>query len=182
MDLPLPGDAVRTAVVFGKLPAHGDFVARGLSAAEAAGLDDYLSASLGDAAMLEDFDALYATAPAWRFVIELDGRPVCGVIAPSVDKVGRQFPVMAGVAASSGSLGLLADACEAHLYQTFADGGTADDLAAALAAFPEDPDAPGLPPAGWFLEDENKVIVDRLDGNRPLDLVTRMMESARLRS
>ncbi len=165
------------AFLFGKLPAHGDFLSRGLDDMTAGGLDDFLTASLSQAAMLEDFDDLYPAAPAWRFVIELGGQAVCGVIAPSVDKVGRQFPVMAGVVAGE-DIDLLMDACEAHLYQAFGDGQTADGLYASLSAVPVR-ETDDLPSAGWFLEDEDKVVIDRLDGNFPPQLVTRMMQAAR---
>lgn len=165
------------AFLFGKLPTHGDFLSRGLDDVATGALDDFLSASLSQAATLEDFDDLYPSAPAWRFLIELDGKTVCGLIAPSVDKVGRQFPIVVGVA-YGGSPGLLIDACEAYLYQAFAEGLTADALFDNLSAVPAAP-ADEAPLIGWFLEDEDKVVIDRLDGNFPPRLVTRMMEAAR---
>ena len=166
-------------MLFGKLPSHGDFVARGLSDDQAAAWDDYLTASLSDAAMLEDFDDLYAKAPAWRFVADLDGATMCGIIAPSVDKVGRQFPILAGVASGENSE-MLIDACEAHLYDAFANGLDADALYGALQAFPDAPDAsPAELAPYWYLEDEDRAVVDRLDGNRPPALIRRMMEAAR---
>ncbi len=165
-------------MIFGKLPSHGDFVARGLSDDQAAAWDDYLTASLSDAATLEDFEDLYGVAPAWRFVVDVDGATLCGVIAPSVDKVGRQFPVLAGVAAGENSE-MLIDACEAHLYDAFANGLDADALYAALQGFPDEPEAPDVPAAGWYLEDEDRVVIDRLDGNRPPALIRRMMQAAR---
>ena len=172
---------MRAAILFGKLPAHGDFVARGLSETEAGALDDWLSESLGSAAVMRDFDNLYVAAPSWRFVASFDDQPMCGVIAPSVDKVGRQFPILVGVQAD-GDVELIMDACESRLYEAFADGHDADNLYGALTAFPEAGGGNGVPAAGWFLEDENRLIVDRLDGDRPSGLVRRMVESARLRA
>ena len=169
---------MRAALLFGKLPSHGDFIARGLSDAGMAAWDDYLTASLSDAATLEDFDELYAVAPAWRFVTDVDGQAMCGVIAPSVDKVGRQFPILAGVAAGENSE-MLIDACEAHLYDAFANGLDADALFGALQGFPDAPIAPDVPAAGWYLEDEDRVVIDRLDGNRPPALIRHMVEAAR---
>jgi len=166
-------------VLFGKLPAHGDFIARGLSDAEAGALDDWLSASLSDAATLDGFDDLYPEAPAWRFIADIGGAALCGVIAPSVDSVGRQFPVLAGVAAGE-NVGMLTDAVEAHLYDAFASGQTADELFSALSAFPSLPEeAVVLPPHGWCLENADKAVIDRLDGERPLALIRRMVEAAR---
>ncbi len=173
---------MRSAFLFGKLPAHGDFIRRGISEAVAEELDDYLSGSLGDAATLEDFDDLYASAPAWRFVADVGGQAMCGVIAPSVDKVGRQFPIVAGIAVPRNGLGVAVDACEAVLYDAFSQGMTADALIGALEDFPGEAAADEAPPYGWFLEDEDKVVVARLDGSRPPRLMRRMMESARLRS
>ena len=173
---------MKSAFLFGKLPAHGDFIRRGIGEAAAEELDDWLSASLGDAATLEDFDDLYAQAPAWRFIAGIGGQAMCGVIAPSVDKVGRRFPILAGVALPGHNVGLTVDACEALLYDAFSQGQTADDLVAALQDFPGDAAGGEKPPHGWFLEDEDKVVVARLDGDRPPRLLRRMMESARLRS
>ena len=167
------------AILFGKLPAHGDFIARGLSDAQTGRLDDYLTASLSDAATLEDFDALYAAAPAWRFVMALDDRMFCGVLAPSVDKVGRQFPILVGVKAAGEQIGLLIDACEAHLYSAFAEGQTADEVFTALGGFPDMPVSPERLLPGWYLEDEDKIVVERLDGSFPDGLMTRMMQAAR---
>lgn len=164
------------AILFGKLPAHGDFIARGLSDAATEQLDDFLSASLGNAAMVDGFDDLYAAAPAWRFVTAIGGVAVCGVVAPSIDRVGRQFPIVVGVAAGEDA-DLRIDACEAQLYQAFAEGLDADALYARLATAPASQGSP--PSAGWWLEDNERTVVDRLDGEWPSNLMTRMMEAAR---
>ena len=170
------------AFLFGKMPAHGDFIRRGIGEDVAGELDDWLSSSLGEAAAIDDFDDLYASAPAWRFIAGFGSRTMCGVIAPSVDRVGRQFPILAGVAAPANDVGLVIDACEALLYDAFGAGMTADALFGALEDFPGGETAYAPPPHGWFLEDEDKVVVTRLDGDRPPRLVRRMVESARLRS
>lgn len=175
---------MRTAFIFGKLPAHGDFIRRGISEAVAGDLDDFLSASLSDAASLADFDDLYGQAPAWRFIADFGDVAMCGVIAPSVDRVGRQFPILVGVESPGDGEGLAVavDACEALLYDAFGNGATADQLYDSLVDFPGGETGYEPPPRGWFLEDEDKVVVARLDGNRPPRLMRRMMESARLRS
>ncbi|HYD46690.1 MAG TPA: type VI secretion system-associated protein TagF, partial [Phenylobacterium sp.] len=73
MVLPLPGDAVtgRRIWLFGKLPSHGDFVARGLDTGTRAAWDAWLSEGVGGAraALGEAFDAAYEIAPPWRFVL-----------------------------------------------------------------------------------------------------------------
>lgn len=168
---------MRQAMLFGKLPSHGDFISRGLSDKEVARLDDWLSASLSQAAAQDGFDDLYALAPAWRFVIELDGWTACGVMAPSVDRVGRQFPIMAGVSAGQEDLPVLTAATEAVLYEAFGQGLTADELFTRLSAFPDGAGQAQTP--GWVLEDENGAVADRLDGSYPPELMTRMIEAAR---
>lgn len=164
------------AILFGKLPAHGDFIARGLSDADVEWLDDFLSASLRHAAMMDGFDDLYASAPAWRFVTTIGGQAVCGVVAPSIDRVGRQFPILVGVAAGEDS-DVRIDACETQLYQAFAEGLDADALFARLAMAPAPQGTP--PSAGWWLEDSERTVVDRLDEAWPANVMTRMMEAAR---
>ncbi|MBP2161043.1 MULTISPECIES: type VI secretion system-associated protein TagF [Asticcacaulis] len=164
------------AILFGKLPAHGDFIARGLSDADTERLDDFLSASLSAAAMVDGFDDLYALAPVWRFVTNIGGEAVCGVLAPSIDRVGRQFPILAGVMAGEDA-GLRIDACEAQLYQAFAEGLDADALFARLSATPEPQGAP--PSSGWWLEDSERTVIVRVDGEWPVDVMTRMIEAAR---
>ncbi len=164
------------AILFGKLPAHGDFIARGLSDAETERLDDFLSASLRAAALIDGFDDLYASAPAWRFVTTIGGQAVCGVLAPSIDKVGRLFPILAGVAAGEDT-DLRIDACEAQLYQAFSEGLDADALYARLTAAPEPEGSPPAP--GWWLEDSERTVIVRADGEWPADVMTRMIEAAR---
>jgi len=84
---------------FGKVSTHGDFVTRRLPAALVAAWDDWLQgclqasrAQLG-AAWLEH----YLTSPVWRFAIApgvLAPEGLGGVMMPSVDRVGRYFPLM----------------------------------------------------------------------------------------
>ena len=84
---------------FGKLPARGDFVGRRLDQAFRTDFDDWLQKSittskrqLGAAWM-----PAYLNTPIWRFVLgpNLCGEvPSLGVMMPSVDKVGRYFPLV----------------------------------------------------------------------------------------
>jgi type VI secretion system protein ImpM len=83
---------------YGKLPSHGDFLRRrasdGFVAVWDAWLQDGLSASraaLGDAWL-----DVYLTSPVWRFTASagVGGQsPIAGVMVPSVDRVGRYFPL-----------------------------------------------------------------------------------------
>jgi type VI secretion system protein ImpM len=87
-----------SAGLFGKLPARGDFVRAGLPGDFIAAWDAWLAcvlaasrAQLG-AAWLPAF----LKAPAWRFLLP-PGRcgagGALGVLLPSVDRVGRYFPL-----------------------------------------------------------------------------------------
>jgi len=55
--------------VFGKLPAHGDFVRRGLPQSFVGPWDAWLQAGIGMArgTLGSDFDLRWAATPAWRF-------------------------------------------------------------------------------------------------------------------
>jgi len=84
----------------GKVPARGDFVSRGLPAAIVDTLDTWLGESVAEVkGVLRDgwLDA-YLGAPVWHFATDpgLVGAPVAatGVVIPSVDKVGRYFPLV----------------------------------------------------------------------------------------
>lgn len=86
---------------FGKLPALGDFVSRQLAYAQVRRIDDWMQCGLralqrtstrgGDAEL---------GVPVWRFVLPCGvwgGRAFCGALMPSLDKVGRRFPLLACV-------------------------------------------------------------------------------------
>ena len=84
---------------FGKLPARGDFVSRRLDGDFRAGFDAWLQRSVATskrqlgAAWLPT----YLRSPIWRFVLgpHLCGAsPSLGVMIPSVDRVGRYYPLV----------------------------------------------------------------------------------------
>ena len=87
-----------TAGLFGKVPARGDFVRRALPATFVTPWDDWLQAGLGGAKEIlgDAWLDIYLTSPVWRFALsaELVGAPAAaGVLMPSVDSVGRYFPL-----------------------------------------------------------------------------------------
>ena len=91
-----------TAFLYGKLPAHGDFVCRGLTPEVEAVWDSWASGELAQAreAIPDDFDAAHEASPGWGFVsgpglLGEDWR--CGAIAASIDAAGRRFLVVAGL-------------------------------------------------------------------------------------
>ena len=153
------------AALFGKLPAHGDFVSRGLAAAERDPLDAWLSASLADARRRcgEAFDVLFDSAPAWRFA---EGGRV-GAVAASMDKAGRRFPLWLAVGSAD------AGDCEDLLYRALAQGWDADRLLARAAALPAEPGSPLR--EGWWIEDAAGALVAQSPHPRPADLLHAML-------
>jgi type VI secretion system protein ImpM len=82
---------------FGKLPAHGDFLALHLADDLRSGFDALVSAGLAAfrARRGEAWLEVYLTSPLWHFALDpgmLTARTVVGVMIPSVDAVGRYFP------------------------------------------------------------------------------------------
>lgn len=84
--------------LYGKLPTHGDFLRRrvtdGFVGVWDAWLQDCLAASRD--ALADQWLDVYLTSPVWRFVCAAGAcgsAPVAGVMVPSVDRVGRYFPL-----------------------------------------------------------------------------------------
>ena len=153
------------AVLFGKLPAHGDFVARNLAPEVRSAWDSWASQGLEHAreALGEAFASAHDGAPPWRFV-DGPGRFGsawrAGAIAPSVDSAGRRFLIM--VAAdelsameASGWGEDLALAMEDVIYAGFEQVLDADGLIQAanqsLQALPTPPEEPP-PQVRWWTE------------------------------
>ena len=170
---------------FGKLPAHGDFVARGLSASERDAWDGWASAGIEQARreLGEDFEACHDAAPPWRFAIgpgPFGPAWQAGAFTPSIDRSGRRFIVLAGAKASAGRLapeaagGRVAEAMEAELYRVFETGGDIDALVAGAQAAVEglaaDPPGDG---GGrfWTVEPYREISADP----PPADLICRAL-------
>ena len=92
---------------FGKLPSHGDFVRRELPHSFVDPWDEWLQHAV-DASKRELGDewlTTYLHSPLWRFVL-MPG--ICGdsgwagVLVPSVDRVGRYFPLTLAAQLSDG--------------------------------------------------------------------------------
>ena len=144
-----------TAWVFGKLPAHGDFVARGMDAATRTTLDDWLAAAMEAArTRYPDFAERFDAAQPWR----AEGDAVAGAIAASQDAVGRRFPLLLLTDGEKHD----ASACEALLYAAITEGWDADRLAEVGAA-------PRGAVARWVGTD------GALNGARPVGLIGEML-------
>src|SRR5258708_26503333 len=87
---------------FGKLPARGDFVTRRLTRDFTDPWDGWLQDAIAMSAeqLGEDWLDSYLTAPIWRFLLSsgvCGQMPMLGVMMPSVDRVGRYFPLTLAV-------------------------------------------------------------------------------------
>ncbi|UAJ09827.1 type VI secretion system-associated protein TagF [Polymorphobacter megasporae] len=163
-----------TPGLYGKLPAHGDFVARGWEGPQVAALDAWLTSGLAairDGLDDDAFAARLTAAPLWRGYIPPGA---CGAaamhlaLAPSIDSAGRYFFIAGGVvgaaepvwAVASQSPGF-ADAVEAATYNALGGSLDADSYAAAITGAMPIPDARGeflagvsLPPSSaWWVAD-----------------------------
>ena len=94
-------EVVQAPGFYGKLPARGDFIGRRLSRAFINALDEWLQTSISASrdALGERWLELYLVSPLWRFVCAAGccgPKTVAGVLVPSVDTVGRYFPLIVG--------------------------------------------------------------------------------------
>lgn len=85
--------------LYGKLPAIGDFIVRGLARNQVEPVDQWLQHGLGTLQQSDpDWLQPYLVTPAWCFVLprgQWGEAALCGVLMPSVDRVGRYFPLVA---------------------------------------------------------------------------------------
>ena len=98
-------DTIRTSAAlpfevgfYGKLPTHGDFLRRRVSDGFVGVWDGWLQDCLAASrdALADQWLDVYLTSPVWRFVCAAGACgpvPVAGVMVPSVDRVGRYFPL-----------------------------------------------------------------------------------------
>jgi type VI secretion system protein ImpM len=95
------------AAAFGKMPALGDFFRIRVETAFVDVWDAWLQEIMvaGRARLGATWDECYMQAPLWRFALPagMSGtQAVVGVLMPSVDRVGRQFPLTLVTAAEDG--------------------------------------------------------------------------------
>ena len=83
---------------FGKIPSLGDFATRRLPGSFVEPWDEWLSAELSEARFVlgDTWPAIYEQAPISCFSLGLgtvDDHTWHGILVPSFDRVGRQFPL-----------------------------------------------------------------------------------------
>jgi type VI secretion system protein ImpM len=168
---PVAGQPTLPAAVAGfcgKIPARGDFVRSGLPRAFVEPWDAWLQAGLAAsrAVLGDNWLPAWLEAPVWRFALApgLCGPDaVLGLWLPSVDRVGRHFPLTFAALAPEAEPadliraggGFLATAEQAGREAIAADlppEALAARIAAALAVPPEEPGVdPSLCPRGGAL-------------------------------
>ena len=102
MTVPPAGKSATAAGWYGKLPVVGDFASRRLDADFVKIWDEWLSSGLARLAELNRDTWLdeYLSSPPWRFFLTPGFLPApmsqqtwTGVVIPSVDRVGRYYPL-----------------------------------------------------------------------------------------
>lgn len=165
-----------SAKLFGKLPSHGDFVARGFTRDERDALDSWLSRSLADArtTLGGKFENAYEQAPPWRFAWSEGDRWTAGAMAASVDAVGRHFPILFAFEDLTGEqVEHAAAQAEGLLYDALAGGWDADWLHAAPAEIAADASWAGG--ERWWTLGGEGFTERHLKGARPAGLLVAML-------
>lgn len=94
---------------YGKIPATGDFVGRGLSSDFVRPWDRWVASHLPP---LQSFD-LWADDVALRFLLGSQANgPMAGIVMPSSDRAGRRFPLTVAAPVSTALDGLAVSAAE----------------------------------------------------------------------
>jgi type VI secretion system protein ImpM len=144
----------------GKIPARGDFVQTGLPRSFVAPWDAWTQRMLtaSRAALGESWAAAWRETAVWRFVLSpgiCGPGSVLGLFLPSVDRVGRYYPLtLAAVSASVSAAALMEagdgflDAAECAGRDALAQDLLPQTLAARLAAAASAPPSSGSPRAG----------------------------------
>ncbi|MBR1232060.1 type VI secretion system-associated protein TagF [Bradyrhizobium sp. AUGA SZCCT0182] len=151
--------------LFGKLSAKRDFIALATPRKFLEVWEPWMQAcmSASQHQLGQDWQSAYLTAPLWRFWLgaDLSGSTVTGVFMPSVDGVGRYYPLtLLAVAESALSLpppdldaqeSWFATA-EAFLLSTLDRERSFEEITAALDALPVPRVEPTVNASGEFLQ------------------------------
>jgi len=133
---------------YGKLACRGDFVSRGLPQSFIQPWDQWLAAGIqaSQKALGEQWLQAYLVSPLWRFALApgvCGADAVVGVLMPSIDRVGRYFPLTVaqvlepGVAVAGvvGGADGWFEGVERALLLTLEPDAAFDDFEAALQPF-----------------------------------------------
>ncbi len=145
--------SVKTGV-FGKIPKRGDFVSIGLPRSFTDAFVVWVRQGLEQAKQKDEWQGIYFSSPIWQFSTAKnfwDTQSWTGLIMPSVDSVGRNFPLVIASSTSSVNAHWLAqaqtialqalavedfkfDIWKSHLLSLFADVVPAEECALAAPA------------------------------------------------
>lgn len=168
----MPDDALATGF-FGKLPATGDFVARGLP-------DGFRRA--WDAWVTRHLAPRQRAGCQWpegglRFRLRSGGRDAAGVIVPSRDSADRDYPlsvIVLGTALTTpANLDAWMDDASRLAAAALDDAQAPDDLWAALDALPPPPEveAPELPSFQLWSHGTDPIACDPTDPGDALNVL-----------
>jgi type VI secretion system protein ImpM len=135
---------------YGKIPGTGDFIAHRMPAAFTEAWDGWLQAVLAGSRerLGERWRDTFLSMPIWRFVVSpglLTPNAWAGIMLPSVDAVGRYFPLVVASALPSASFDVLGtllaaeawfDELEALALSAIAPAADAAAIDAAIAQQP----------------------------------------------
>jgi len=139
---------------YGKIPVTGDFIARRLATAFSEPWDRWLQGVMdGSRERLgARWRDTFLSMPAWRFILApgmVTPNAWAGLMVPSVDAVGRYFPLTVAVSLPSESLDVVAtllaaeawfDGIESIALSAIAPGADTSAIDAAFAARPFGPE------------------------------------------
>jgi type VI secretion system protein ImpM len=158
--------------LYGKVPARGDFVRLGLPGPFVEKWDDWLQHAMAGSRkqMGSAWLPAYLESPVWRFALpegQCGDRPALGLFLPSVDRVGRYFPLtFAAVFPAGAGLPTPAEAapwldeCEAAGRAALDDDATPEELTQRLTMIGDGTIRGG---AGlWWTEGGPRVAATRL--------------------
>ena len=148
---------------YGKLPMRGDFIRRNLPADFVLPWDEWLMSVLqaGQEGLGEAWLGRYLNSPIWRFVLgigQCGSTGMVGVMIPSVDSVGRYFPLTVAAPIDGNALPALSvltaeawyETAETVLLRALEPETGFADFDAAVAGLPPPPEAAGTGGAGRF--------------------------------
>ena len=144
---------------YGKIPATGDFIARRMPPAFSEAWDRWLQGAIAGSRerLSERWRDSFLSMPVWRFVLSpgmLTPNAWAGVMVPSVDAVGRYFPLAVAAALPSASVDLVGtlfaaqswfDQIEAVALEAIAPAANSAAIDAAILAKPFRADFVRLP-------------------------------------
>ena len=83
--------------LFGKIPARGDFLSVGVPTSFVDAAESWIRSGLLALKHKPEWQSAYLSAPIWQFSCAAgvwDGDAWSGILMPSVDRVGRYFPLL----------------------------------------------------------------------------------------